>query len=277
MGIRIHKVVGYGLTDLSFNEDKKRCSKEMTDPRIDWKRLHGLGERMCETSGRSFMNWATKHWEDLLRLEAEERRVPLEMVKEFSSICPFLLRDFFKRHREWTLGGCVVHDNEYGLPNVMVFIPPMQAHTGDGGWKRWDDTIDYIEEAIIHRADNRVVELECSGIYPYDGSMVRFRDPKPGLWRSGIKAVAEGLKVDAEGRPTAMSGQSYNMLVGRWDPGRIEPMAKGELLDHLLKDWRPPLPSELLALLRWLNEKDCFNDFEAVRNGLRPILYVYWS
>lgn len=278
MGIRVHKIVGYGLTDLAFEKDEKRYSQEMTDPRINWKRLRRTWERMHDTRGRAFMAWATRNWEDLLRLEAEERRRPLGDVRKFSSICPFLLKDFFKRHKEWTLGGCVVHDDEYGLPNVMVFIPPMQAHAGDGGWKRWDDTIDYIEEAMIHNAHNRAVELPCTGIYPYEGYMVRFRDPKPGLWREGINPVEpDGLKVDADGWPTAMAGGAYNRLIGRWDPGRLEPLAKGEVLEHLLKDWRPPLPSELLALLWWLNKRKCFNDFEAVRNALRPLLYVYWG
>jgi hypothetical protein len=275
MGIRVHKVVGYGLTDLTFEEDEKRYSKTMTDPRIDWKRIRKKSERMWETGPRSFMMWMKRHWETILQLEAEERRVPLEKVKEFSLICPILLKDFFKRHKSWNLGNCVVHEDEFGLPNVMVFIPPSQAHHGSGGWKRHDDTIDWIEESHVHQARARMMELPCCGIYPHDHLMVRFRDPKPGLWQPGERAGISGLKLDADGLPTAMASGDYNMLVGRWDPGKIEPMAKGELLEHLRNDWRPTLPSELMAVLLWL--KDCFNDFEAIRNSLRPLLYVYWS
>jgi hypothetical protein len=275
MGIRVNKVVGYGLTDLRYKRDKHHLCKEMSDPRIDWDGFGDMCDRAYATGGPAFMSWAEKNWEDLLRLETEEWHLPMARVKEFSSICPFLLKDFFKRHKEWNLGRCIVHRNEFGLPGVLLLVPPMQAHEGVSGWMRHDDTIDWIEESMLHQARNRVVKLPCTGIYPYEGTMVRFRDPPPGIWTKPVPASEPELKIDSEGRPVVLPGQAYNMLIGRWDPGRLEPMAQGALLEHLKNDWRPRLPSELLALLWWM--RDCFEDFSAVRDGLRPLLYVHWG
>jgi hypothetical protein len=274
MGIRVHKVIGYGLTDLKFKRGK-HGSKTMVDPRINWGRLHDRMEEMHDTGGGAFLSWAEENWKDLLKLEAEERHRPLADVESFSSICPFLMKDFFQRHKGWSVGDCVVHQDEFGLANVLLLIPPMQAYNGDGGWKRYDDTIDWIEESFLRRTRNRVVRLQCSGLYPYDGFVVRFRDPKPGIWPAAERKDGPSVKLDANGLPNWMLAREYNMLVGRWDPGRVPPMVEGELLEHLKGDWRPEIPSELLALMWWM--RDCFNDFAVVRDGLRPLLYVYWS
>lgn len=272
MGIRVHKAIGYGLMDLAF--ERRDGAATMTDPRIDWRRWHKRTRRMYDIGPKSFMAWVRRNWDDLLRLEAEERREPIERVREFSLICPMLMRDFFKRHGDWSLNDCVVHQDEHGLPNVLLLLPPTQAHRGEGGWLRFDDTIDWIEETRVHGANHRVVDLDSSGIYPYDGMWVKIRDVKPGTWPEQWRRPMTGVRSGADGLPTAMLGREYNMLVGKWDPGRIPPMAEGDLLAHLRADWRPQLPTEVLAVLWWL--RDCL-DFGTVRDALRPMLYVYWS
>jgi len=273
MGIRVVKCIGYGLTDLAF--EKKEYHQTMVDPRINWKKLQKRQEKMYEMGAKSFLTWVKRNWSAILQLEAHEHKISLEKVKEFPQFCPYLLKEFFGRHKHWDLSNCLVHDSEFGLPNVMVLIPPLHAYFGECGWKRYDDTIDWVEETWSYGQSYRVVEPNSCGIWPYDQNMVRFKDPKPGLWSDdNVKQRLINCKVDTDGAPIKIGSADYNMLVGRWSPN-MPPTVEGDLLEHLVNDWRPQLPTELLAVMWWM--RDCFPDFGVIRDALRPVLYVYWG
>lgn len=261
MGVRIHKVLGYGLSNLSLD-----------DPRIDISLFKKKRNQAYEITPRRFMTWLKKKWDNILEIESDELKKSLEEVKSFSQIELWMLKEYFKNHRDWTLGDCIICKD-----NVLLFVPLTAAHNGICGWKRYDDIIDYMEETNDYKSENHIVNLTCTGIFPYEGLMIRYRDPEINTWKDyefflNLSGRC-GIFYDGIGFPNKMPGREYNMLVGKWDKND-KPIAKGMLLDHLKNDWRPYIPSEILVILLWL--EDCLN-FNGIKDSLRPMIFTYWE
>jgi len=171
----------------------------------------------------------------------------------------------------------VIYAHEFGIPNVMLFQPFGCSET----WSRHDDIVDYCEETAHYNSQSRCADLgHLCGIFPYIGTMVRVRRPPAELIQVLIKfgkgaEYTTEFSVDDEGLPNQIQGGFYNQLVGRWSKN-IPAVACGPMLTHLLEDWRPSLPIELLWMLTYMNDHGCFNDVEAIKQSLKPMLYVYW-
>jgi hypothetical protein len=265
MGIRVHKVIGYGVDDLQHD------GRRMTDPRIDWGRLQKKMDKAYDIDAEAFLKWCVRHKREIqLMEESEGGRVHWKNL-------PWLLEESLKRMIKdkfyWTLGSCLIHDEEFGIPGVMLFLPV------DSNWKRYDDTIDWVEETACHKQESRVVRLEhgCeSGIYPYNGFMVRFRDPEPGIMademgdilRKWVEHCGPGVSKSDDKGFTFLSARLHEQLMNTKQENR-------KLYDHFRNDWRPMMPPELMPVLLWF--KDCFTDLKALTDSLKPLLYVYWS
>lgn len=143
MGIRVHKLVGYGLDDVLADEDG-----ELADPRINAASpLLESGHGDATTSG--YFAWAAEHKDDFGGM--------LPGPGWFSAP--------LRENEPYT---ATVHEGgEYGLSNVLLLRP-----VGELSWARSDDTIDYVEESFTHDQQNRVMRLR-GGIYPYSGSWMR--------------------------------------------------------------------------------------------------------
>lgn len=241
MGIRIHKKLGYALTDVQY--DKRQY--KLKDLRFDEDKLH---ERMtdCE-EGEVVKDKAGVL--DFYRTTPEFRS---DRDFEFS----WNLRSGLRKDVSYNL---FTWQTECGLPNVMLFQP-----VGHYDWSRYDDIIDYIEETE-KRQRNYVKLLKGAGIYPHLG-WVRFREAEkefeeiPGFWDPDKKSV---------------SPADYSQLVGRWDP-KQRPVASGALLKHLLEDYRPVIPLDVMSVVWYFRKAFKVPALEIV-NSLRPVLYVYWS
>lgn len=146
MGTRIHKVLGYALTDVA-----------PSDPRVNWD-----SPLLDLVQGRPTFGDFVKHLETSGPFQDSE----LEDIG--------MVRGELERVSPYRLGSCVVHSFDYGLPNVLALVPPSYSAT----WIRDDDVMDYIEAHLGGGPDTEPTLHDVPGIDPYDG---RWMDKATGL------------------------------------------------------------------------------------------------
>ena len=250
MGIRVHKVLGYGIADLKSNNHNEIC-----DPRVDTEKFRQLMNDSYDLMGPKLLVWFRKEKDNLIRFH--KRVSPHIKDGGDFDFCFRMLENGIKsepKGKQEVLGDYATHDGEFGIPGVLLFRPLMCRD-----WSRYDNIIDYYEEPI-----NRFRFLDNTGIYPWNGPMIRFRPAPRGVWKD----------KESEEKYAVMEGGHYNQFVGRWDPNQ-KPFAEGRFLKHLLEDYRPKTPFELHVIL-WYYRK-AFKDIVGLLNNLRPMIYVYWS
>lgn len=177
MGIRVHKFLGYGLTDV-----------KPKDERINWDSWLLNYEGAPEPE--EYLAW--------LESRQDDRRFSLDYAH---------LKHLAPSDGKWdprrSLDECCVWRDEFGLPEVLALRP--FAHPD---WCRFDDTIDYMEETYPWSDEwsqqNRVKVYE-HGPWPY---IARYMDKRDGRvlpqdimvwWR-----LVNDNPRDAEGRAKAL-------------------------------------------------------------------------
>lgn len=176
MGLRINKVIGYGLTDVT-TEDMR-----IVDPRINPDSIL-LDKSRTRTAEPDYPQWLAERHPDDLEVQMErqllESRDPDEAYKT------------------------VTWEGEYGLPHVLVVRPADSPN-----WHRYDHPIDY-EEAAIRGEDPPYVHRTVGNIHPYEGI---YMDARTGerivgeqadrvrVWRRLVHAAPE--KWPSEGQRT---------------------------------------------------------------------------
>lgn len=267
MGIRVHKVIGYGIDNLrTVRRDKYH--RDVADERVlaagstKAKPISILRYREEETSGEAFAKWIESNMATLVPLVEREYgplgeldhnhgRVVLKRrngtsAKNARSQAEANLRlaaMFVSEKNDLTsVMNCVHHCTEGGLRNVVVFqIPNEPTHY------RRDDMIDHVEEQNEDGLISRVERLR-GGIYPHIGDVVL-----PGKAR--------------------LSSRDFGMAVGTWSKSMRPVITDRAERRNMLARWRPPVPAALIALVVWLEPKDPI----ALIDALRPLLYVYWE
>lgn len=143
MGIRVHKQMGYGLSDLAHDEK----GYKITDPRINAEsKLFDL----YDTTVEEYVEWLKSQGREEASLDA----FALESIE----------RSGIKLHMSDTFAW----QGEFGLPNVLVLTPLTMKD-----WRRYDDGIDYAVETYLWERDedqqtNRVDHFG-HGLYPWNG------------------------------------------------------------------------------------------------------------
>jgi len=256
MGIRPHKVAGYGVTNI------KVLDKEVIDPRVDWERLRS-GE-LWDATPQEFLSWMKKNRTKILELA----RATGEAV-QFTSFDWVV--ELMEQRKLPEPAQCIHYHHEGGgLYNVLVLTPPDMTDT----WERYDDTLDWMEET--HRSKGKkswVMRIRDAGIYPYNGYYIRSRKPKQSFLADPNQIPSDertGHIYDELG-PVLLTARAYGLLTDKTFGG---PLAKGAFLRHLKRDFRPPVPYTILALILW---SECFKDPVAFVNELKPLLYLYWG
>lgn len=162
MGMRVHKVIGYGLDDLEYDGD------ELIDKRLNLKDGYlALDPDKAETD---------EEFEEI------ENRFSLEnYIKELDRIgkeetlkdCTGYGYPFDKKClKEWQISDSIIHIDYFGPSQILLFIPPGKTHDYDP-WLRWDASIDYIQEQDKDGPKHYHKDI-LGGIYPYNG-----------LWQDG--------------------------------------------------------------------------------------------
>lgn len=142
MGIRVHKILGYGLTDV-----KCRKNGYINDKRfnlVDGYFAKGNDQERYEI--KDFVTHLTnkiKNNKDDVELSLAE--YDLQVIKGKNDA------EFYK---------VIEHDSEFGLKNVALFT------TFHKDWHRYDDIIDYMELEGIPTPSVRVLDRT---IWPYEG------------------------------------------------------------------------------------------------------------
>lgn len=274
MGIRVHKAIGYGIDDLRTKPGKDEYHHAVADdPRYDGQAGRAVGERAYDMDASAFKKWCAANEARIQALSDAESPVPDRMAVKLVIMG---LGDLIERKQHWNLGQSFVHQDEFGLPNVLLVIDPPSYHS----WCRYDETLDWTEETDQHGSRNRVVRLRRPGIHPYDTRWKRVRLAEPGLWQSEhLTAMGayyrDQCKFADEHGPVYIDAQAYSHLTGRWDPG-LPAEARGPLHKHLLDDYRPSIPPGILAVLLW--HEHCFPlGLQPVLDAMRPLLYVWWG
>lgn len=143
MGIRIHKVLGYGLTDVATEDGA------VVDPRINTQSPLLDWERKPTEDYRDFVDRLAAGGDEDAQLEAALFTMAEPEGGGAGNLCTW--------------------NGEYGLPNVLVVRP-----VGFPGWSRTDDVIDYEEETLLHPGcEPRIGSLK--GIYPFNGLYMNAR------------------------------------------------------------------------------------------------------
>lgn len=149
MGIRIHKYLGYGLTNVEVKDYK------IVDERIDWDAFDYLRDCYGEEHlkhYRQWLGWAKSDYYERGMLDW------------------FYLNDEREKKRRG-LDNCYAWDPEYGMPEVLVLQP-----LGCPDWIRYDDTIDYMEETYRkdgEQPQGNYLKVYEHGIYPWSSYIDR--------------------------------------------------------------------------------------------------------
>lgn len=147
MGIRIHKFLGYGLTDVEND------GYWPTDPRINAKVLSDL---MWDQSSKEYIEWLDQKYTDA------------DIVRGEWNLDRFIVRDYGEEKlKDFSFSDCFAYQGEYGMPNVLV-LKPLSMND----WSRFDDAIDYMAETHLYSSltdpqANRIDSFGLHGLYPW--------------------------------------------------------------------------------------------------------------
>lgn len=240
MGIRVHKVLGYGLTDVKTRKWKIADGRiNSKSPLLNWDAKETLDD---------YLNWLKADYDpnDFSRLSMDMMYFRDREEEGF---------DWYKRTGVHVPADLVHHGIEYMEKNVLL-IRPLSCKD----WQRHDDPIDWLEESFKYQDEDSGVtnwyrEIPA-GIFPWSGS---FMNAKTG----------ERVKDDMTLWRT-MTWKNWNRL---YDIEKVAVAAGFDNAEDARKNLAPVVPDDIKDLVRW--GKLFTND--DVWKQLRPMIYVYWS
>ncbi len=246
MGIRIHKMIGYGIDDVKY--DSSECK---------------ITDRRFSKNGFMCMDWEKR--EETFTDEVFDQYLDEEISKNEDGFGLKILRntrrDILKNSKNGkysykdSIFDNMVHDAEFGMENVILFTPPYFGKS----WKRYDDIIDYYEPTH-HEADGGIgtgITLLNRSIWPFE-SYVDCRTMPP----KRLNKMQWQLFVDSR------NSEKYGEKMAEWLVEEMNFKSVAEMKQMI----RPIIPEELVVLLKYLN---VFEKEEYIHQ-LKPMLYWYW-
>lgn len=254
MGLRLNKVLGWGLDDLEVNDD-----------RINWNRLRNRYEvDLIEYYAYILELYDFEKQKDFteqdITLGMEIREIPeaFNREKKFKDLKEKELIRWgdFRRPQLPDLHKTTIYDDEGGLESVIVFTPLREVDN----WRRYADPIDYAVHELEVEGGQDYIEPYADRLstapWPYDATWVDTRTQEPikhenlRIWR-WITEESE----DEEAR----EGVSQRALE----------MSYNEALRYI----RPKVPEEIVRITNFLQ---IFKDPKTVLST-EPMVYTYFS
>lgn len=259
MGVRFHKILGYGVTGLSINP---KNMMETDDPRIN------LGSSVFSGEYDDYTDKAyLKRLENLTHNAIENQDVNdpnFELAFE-----KFEVQELVKNQKSstsWEIFRGVTYEGEYGDASTLIVVPPGMSSV----WSRYGDAIDHAESYLNGNDSNMpVIRSIGTPLYPFYG------------WMNSKTGESVTLEEDSKRRTT-------ETLLEALDSKKLAepdvPSVHKILLAHLeqsgfesVEDYKativPIIPAGVRDVCRWL---DIFTDDDGWKN-LRPMLYTYWG
>jgi hypothetical protein len=243
MGIRIKRMLGYGLVDVKC--EQYRIVDERFNP--DSVLFADYQEREEEFNKEKYLAFCEKHSDGF------EFDLILEIMELKKKDCRWDYYDSFK------------HDGEYGLPHVLCILP---ACCPD--WYQHDNIIDYYTANLEAKKTRNYcacsVEVMEDGIYPWNASFI---DKRTGKRIDSVVACAFLRLVNAQ-RDAEAAGKPKNL---GYDMDVLAKVCGFESAAEAMEFMRPKVPDVIVNLCRF---GKLFKD-EATIRDLVPMLYTYWS
>jgi hypothetical protein len=230
MGIRVHKDLGYGLTDV------KTKDFDIIDPRIN----------------PSFNDDLSR--DDFLSFLASRPPTPDMPFFQIASTAMMV-----KDSKFWEPRNSVVQDSEFGLPGVLLIIPPGFTDS----WRRHDHMIDWVEETMTADGSksqlNHVRELPRP-LYPFDSWM----DARTGLVLPD--SARQYIEIRAFANEAGPKKHSIDLDAVAANAG----FADAREADTMIV---PNVPHAVRLLAEFLG---IFTD-NKTSLSLKPLLYTWWG
>jgi hypothetical protein len=266
MGIRINKAIGYGLNDV------KTDGKGIADERFSLLHDDDWWENLYESDFNEYKTFLED--EDLVvKVLTEKFAADPESAKWDYTHVRLFLNSLKERKYPPDNYDFFEYDGE-ARDDWILFYPHGNIKDGMfGGWRRRDDTIDYYENRVYKKELDSIItdlsEYGTRGLYPYNHGM----HLKPGR-ENKIKEVTPKYFEINPNRPDYIEGGHYNMMVGKWDGDKMEPLVKDpEMIKHLEEDWHPIIPVTIKLFVHYFN---VFKNPHTVYD-LKPLLCQWWS
>lgn len=241
MGIRISKVLGYGLTDVKTTGKYNEILNDFRFNPSGYFAMHAddQEEKFTDAGFDKYLDAHKEHPDDihndlsilrhLREREQDGGRAPADSI----------------RHR-------MIYDSEFGMPNVMVFQPPVFG----SDWSRYDDIIDYYDPQQQAKDGGCGIGFTMinRALYPFE-SFCDYR----------------------ENPPAVLKGDDWHRYINAKNSPRMVECALEELgfetEEEMHQMIHPMIPKELIALLKYCK---VFTKDEYIYQ-LRPMIYWYWS
>ena len=154
MGVRVHKIMGYGLTDVKTREYR------IADGRIN-------------RNSKLFNGYDLEIGDYISYLESKFDKSNFDTYSLDLSILSS--KDTKENNRKYSMREGLFWNGEYGMKNVLVLKPICCDD-----WYRYDDSIDYVEETYKWSSDkdaqsNHVRVLKY-GLYPWSGTFMNAKE-----------------------------------------------------------------------------------------------------
>ena len=145
MGIRVHKVMGYGLTNVVCKKEK------IVDPRFN---PQGYLRSDSEQQEEKWTFEKFKKW-----LIDKKPQIPEHHIYEVNWMFQDIDKIIEKKRGFYEY---LIHGTEYLMPRVFCVLPLCHPN-----WRRFDDDIDYVEVCIKNKGSANSVKKINRPIYPY--------------------------------------------------------------------------------------------------------------
>lgn len=253
MGIRIHKNLGYGLTDVECDSEG-----QIVDSRFNLT----SGYFALDVEDQEDIN--PKKFIEILGEKNEKARKEKDYGNDFIYELS-LINDHLKKNKDPERFYNYIHF-DYEDPNCSSIL--FQPYMCGKEWSRYDDPIDYCEY-LTDYADGGIsalAKLVNRPIYPYDS------------W-TNLKDLSHCWKDDESGK--LISWGQIRQVVCSDSLWKGDPMKKSDYVKQygfsssrdFLNNVVPSVPNILVEMCKFLK---VFKDDRTIHT-LKPMIYVHWS